>query len=162
MENDPRVRRALDRLAALGVEPRAIRHPESGRSSEDAARALGLPPEAVVKCLLLEEKDHARSVAAILLGPDRLDVKALQRVADARDLRMASPERIESITGFRPGGIPAFCLPPGQTVVVDEPVLARAEVACSAGSEFVGCVVPTGLFARLGYARGSISKKQAG
>ncbi|MDI5932224.1 Cys-tRNA(Pro) deacylase [Halomonas kalidii] len=85
-------------LASYAHDPRT---PAYG---EEAARALGLSPDAVFKTLLAR-LDDGRLVVAIVPVSGQLDLKALARAAGARKAVMAEAEAAERATGYVLGGI---------------------------------------------------------
>ncbi|RLG39600.1 MAG: hypothetical protein DRO05_08435, partial [Thermoproteota archaeon] len=59
-------------MEELGFKGEIILHKESGRTSEDAARALGVPVRRIIKSLLFRSKDGSY-VGAIVLGTSKVD-----------------------------------------------------------------------------------------
>ncbi len=131
------IRRTLELLSRLGVQGEIIRHEEeSGRTSESAALALGVPLDRVIKTLVFTAK--GRYVAVVTRGDRRVNVKALRRLTGLKKPRLASPEEVEAVTGFKPGGVPPFA-PAGRIpCLVDESVLELDWVVGAAGSEYAG------------------------
>ncbi|WP_106479035.1 Cys-tRNA(Pro) deacylase [Phytohalomonas tamaricis] len=71
---------------------------------DEAARALGQPPEHIFKTLLAA-LDDGRHVVAMVPVATTLDLKALARAAGVRKATMAKPEDAERLTGYVVGGI---------------------------------------------------------
>lgn len=78
--------------------------PRSPAYGEEAARALGLSPDAVFKTLLAR-LDDGRLVMAIVPVSAQLDLKALARAAGGRKASLADPAEAERATGYVVGGI---------------------------------------------------------
>ncbi|MDI5919630.1 Cys-tRNA(Pro) deacylase [Halomonas sp. LR5S13] len=78
--------------------------PRSPTYGEEAARALGLSPEAVFKTLLAR-LDDGRLVMAMVPVSAQLDLKALARAAGSRKASLADPAEAERATGYVVGGI---------------------------------------------------------
>lgn len=78
--------------------------PRSPAYGEEAARALGLSPEAVFKTLLAR-LDDGRLVMAMVPVSAQLDLKALARAAGSRKASLADPAEAERATGYVVGGI---------------------------------------------------------
>ncbi|MDW7748437.1 Cys-tRNA(Pro) deacylase [Halomonas sp.] len=78
--------------------------PRSPAYGEEAARALGLSPDAVFKTLLAR-LDDGRLVMAMVPVSAQLDLKALARAAGSRKASLADPAEAERATGYVVGGI---------------------------------------------------------
>ncbi|MFP4138481.1 MAG: Cys-tRNA(Pro) deacylase [Halomonas sp.] len=98
---------AVKQLESAGVDFTLAEYPHDPRSpayGEEAARALGLSPDAVFKTLLARLDDDRLAVAIVPVSR-QLDLKALARAAGARKARMAEAEEAERATGYVVGGI---------------------------------------------------------
>jgi prolyl-tRNA editing enzyme YbaK/EbsC (Cys-tRNA(Pro) deacylase) len=134
----------------LKVRGEIIDHPgRSGGTTEQASLALGLDDRFILKVLLFKSQEEY--VATIVTGDKRVDVERLEEVSGIKDLRLARPEDIESLTGFSVGGIPPFVFKDLCTVYVDEEVMKKEFVVGSAGSEFSGVRFSPEELLKLGY-----------
>ncbi len=98
---------AVKVLEQAGVAFTLAEYPHDPRSpayGEEAARALGLSPDAVFKTLLAR-LDDGRLVMAIVPVSAQLDLKALARAAGGRKASLADPAEAERATGYVVGGI---------------------------------------------------------
>ena len=119
------------------IDAEIIGHEKSGLTSENAAEAVGVSIENIVKTLLFVGKK--KNVAVVTcMGKDRVDSKKLSEVSGLKKPRMARPEEMKKILGTEPGGTPPICLPENVSVFIDERVLEKEFVIGSAGSEFSG------------------------
>ncbi len=144
----------------LKLRGEVILHPaSSGRTSERVERALGIPRASVLKVLVFKSQEEY--VAAIVTGDERVDVKRLERLTGLKDLRLASPEDVKSLTGFPVGGVPPFVFKDLCPVFVDEGVLSRDYVVGSAGSEYAGVRFSPQEFRKLNYSVTRITRRQA-
>jgi Ala-tRNA(Pro) deacylase len=124
-------------MRVIGLKGEIICHQgRSGKTTEQAERALEVPRKLILKVLLFKSRE--RHVVAMVTGDRRVDVKNLERLSGVRGLRLAKPEEIERFTGFSAGGLPPFIFKNLCPVFVDEEVAAREYVIGSAGSEYVG------------------------
>jgi Cys-tRNA(Pro)/Cys-tRNA(Cys) deacylase len=98
---------------------------------EEAARALGVPPDRVFKTLLASV-DGTLTVAVVPVG-SRLDLKALAAPVDGRRAEMAPAEAAERATGYVVGGISPLGQRRRLPTVVDASALRHATVPVSAG-----------------------------
>ncbi len=92
-----------------------------------AAEALGVRPEQIVKTLVFHGRS-GDSVLAIVRGIAKVDRRKLSRVAGLRKPRLAPPDLVHRLTGFKAGGTPPIGHRESLTVymdhsVFDEPVV---------------------------------------
>ncbi|MDK2464690.1 MAG: YbaK/EbsC family protein [Candidatus Korarchaeota archaeon] len=151
------IRRTLELMSRLGIDGEILRHEEvSGRTSEGAAEALGVPLERVVKTLIFTA--GGRFAAVVTLGDRRVDVKALRDLVGLKKPRLATPEEVERLLGFSPGGIPPFAPAGLMPCLVEQAALELDWVVGAAGSEFAGVRFdPKGLLS-LGFKPAKVSR----
>ncbi len=130
------VQRTLTIAAALGISCEVIVHKQSGKTSEDAAKALDVDVAAVIKTLVLET-DQGFAVA-IITGDERLDLKAFSRRFRFCKVRLASPESVRQLTGYEIGGVPPIVFKQVCPVFVSKKLLANNFIIGSAGDRFHG------------------------
>lgn len=127
-------------LTAAGIAFRlhhyAARDATRGRGGspsygQEAVDALGLEPRAVFKTLVASV-DGKLTVAVVPVS-GTLDLKALANAVGAKRATMAEPADAERATGYVVGGISPINGRSALPVVIDESVLALAEVYVSAG-----------------------------
>jgi len=115
-------------LHAHGVPAELVRPGAPTPTVAEAARALGVGTEAIVKSLVFEiadrrdgdpagedpgpgtSKDGRRPLLVIAAGQARVRMPALARAlgTSRRALRLASPERTLALTGYAVGAMPPF------------------------------------------------------
>jgi Cys-tRNA(Pro) deacylase len=119
-------------LDEKGIEYRLFRHAGEVRSLEQAARERGQRPEQVVRSILfrLTEGQH---VMVLVAGPQQISWPALRRYLGISRMTLASPEEVRELTGYEVGAVAPFGLPEPMRVLVDESVLAEAEVSIGSG-----------------------------
>lgn len=119
------------------IEGKIVEHPEiDGSKSEDAARAIGMGADSILKSLLLVPDGNREGVpiVAILRGADKIDLKG-----KFPNHRMARIEELEKILGTGIGQVPPVLLP--VPVIIDEKVFSKETVAGSAGTKFAGLLL---------------------
>ncbi|AFA38325.1 hypothetical protein Pogu_0298 [Pyrobaculum oguniense TE7] len=94
------------------------------RTVRQAARAVGVDERKIVKTLVVKCGDEYR--AYILRGIKRLDLEAL-------GCRLATPEEVQSVTGYQIGGVPPVLAIP---VFIDEELLGEDYVYGGGGDEY--------------------------
>ena len=129
-EEQARVRRVEEALRARNVGYQRVR--AGGARADQAARALGVEPGAVVKSLLFLADGEP---ALVLVGGDRrADPKRLRELLGARRVMIAPPERVEAETGFPPGAVPPVGHPRPLPTWIDEDLGRHATLYASGGA----------------------------
>ena len=121
------------------------------RTSDEAARVRGTPPEAGAKALVVLAEN--RPVHCVLPGNLRVDNARLRGILGVRTLRFATPTELLELTGCVPGAVPPFGNLFELPVLVDELLLAREDIVFNAGSNSVSIIMRAADFARLSGAR---------
>ena len=101
--------------------------PETSKGAASVAGALGYQPEQMVKTLIFES--GAGECILVMLGGDKNAVSGyLKRAIGNRNIRLAAPETVYTMTGYQIGSIPPFhWQPAGFRSFVDE-VLMQEDV----------------------------------
>ena len=123
--------KVADALAAAGVETRVIEFPESTRTAEEAARAVGTTPARIVKSLVFMAGDQP--VLALVSGANRLDTARLSAKL-YRPIRRASADEVRAATGFAIGGVPPLGHAQALTVFIDRDLMKFDVVYAAAGT----------------------------
>lgn len=100
---------------------------------EDASRAVGAPPEEILKSLVLLV--DGAPLLALMSGRNRVDLKKVQRLLEARKVRMADAEWVYAYSGFRVGGVPPVGYPDPLPALLDQDLYDYAVVWAAAGSD---------------------------
>jgi len=160
-EDDKRATYVRELASRLNFTCEIFYHKESGESTQDAQKALGIDPQYIIKCLLLKSKQD-EYVAAIVRGSDRLNFKAVEHLTGYKGLRMAQPDDIAHILGFERGGVPALIFQEkGIQAFVDNRVLGLEYVVGSGGTPFHGMRFdPRQLTNTLNYTAADIIKEE--
>ncbi|MBD3253501.1 MAG: hypothetical protein GF383_00330 [Candidatus Lokiarchaeota archaeon] len=145
-------------MKKLGIKGEIFAHPEiDGIHSETVAKKLGVPLRRIIKCLILKSK-RGESIAAVLLGEDKLDINALEIISGCKKLSFASEGLVLEKTGFRVGGIPPFAVIGKMPVFVDKKVLEVSKLIGSGGTRFHGLKFNSKVFNHLDCKICDISK----
>ncbi|MFD9410311.1 Cys-tRNA(Pro) deacylase [Streptomyces sp. NPDC059989] len=125
---------AIVALTAAGVpfSTHAYEHdPAHPSYGEEAAAAMGVPPERVFKTLVADV-DGVLTVAVVPVSGS-LDLKALASAVGGKRAVMADPALAERTTGYVLGGISPLGQRKRLRTVVDASASAHATICCSAG-----------------------------
>ena len=124
-----RVRKALE---AQGYEPEVVELERTARSAAEAADALGVRVEQIVKSLVFRGTQTGRPVLVLAGGANRVDER---RISDlfSEPVGMADAAYVREKTGFSIGGVPPVGHAERPTTFVDEDLLREEEVWAAAG-----------------------------
>ena len=124
-----RVRKALQEQ---GYEPEVVELERTARSAAEAADALGVRVEQIVKSLVFRGTRTGRPVLVLAGGANRVDER---RISDlfSEPVGMADATYVREKTGFSIGGVPPVGHAERPTTFVDEDLLREEEVWAAAG-----------------------------
>lgn len=122
---------ALSRAGVAFVLREYDHDPRATSYGMEAAQALGVEPERVLKTLLADV--DGRLVVGVVPVTGQLDLKALARAVGGRKAQMADPAAAERATGYVVGGISPIGQKRAHPTVVDESALTHATVLVSGG-----------------------------
>jgi Ala-tRNA(Pro) deacylase len=118
-------------LEHLGVRFEVLPH-ERAETAIEEARALGLPPEDVVKAVALII--GSGPALAVVLASQRVDLHRVRAALADPTARLATEEDVQGMfPEFEPGALPAVPSLMHVPVVIDREVLTRRRVAFAAG-----------------------------
>ncbi len=100
-------------------------------TSEQAAWVRGTPLREGAKAMVM--RADKRPVLVVLAADRRIDNKRFKKLYKVKDLRMASPEDVEKITGLEVGSIPPFGNVLGLAIYVDRSLLENYRISFNAG-----------------------------
>lgn len=76
-----------------------------------------------------------RPVIALMSGPNRIDLKKVKALLDARKVSMARPEWVLEYSGFEVGGVPPVGFPSRPCAVIDRDLFRFEVVWAAAGTD---------------------------
>jgi prolyl-tRNA editing enzyme YbaK/EbsC (Cys-tRNA(Pro) deacylase) len=95
--------RVVEALAGLGITAQVTEFPQSTRTAEEAAAAVGAEVGQIVKSLVFMAGEQP--ILALVSGANRVDTGKLAALA-AAPIRRASAELVREATGYSIGGVP--------------------------------------------------------
>jgi Cys-tRNA(Pro)/Cys-tRNA(Cys) deacylase len=129
MEDLPPVARILTEMK---IPHRVFRHVGPLRSVEQAARERGQTPDQVVRSILFR-MDDGTFIMVLITGTRQVSWKTLRHYLGVSRLTMASEEEVFQETGYVTGAVSPFGLPKPIRIIIDESVLAVAEISIGSG-----------------------------
>lgn len=125
-----RVRQAL---AQAGLDAAPVQLPDSTRTAQEAAQAVGCQVGQIVKSLVFRGGRSGAAYLVLTSGANRVDTARLARQV-GEPVEMADADFVRQHTGFSIGGVaPVGHLHPVQAIV-DQDLLQHSEIWASAGT----------------------------
>jgi len=121
-------------LDERGIPYQRLSFPEStDKGAANVARALGYRERQIVKTLIFETNKGER--ALVMLGGDQNAISGqLKRALGSRNIRLADPDTVIAVTGYRIGSIPPFhWQPEGFRSFIDESLMLEDVLGVGAG-----------------------------
>ena len=148
--NKHSIERAKKMAREINLDAEFIIHDETGKTTEDAEKALGISSENILKTLILYASKEEKYVGVIILGSDRLNIKHVAKISNSKKLRFATNEQIEKLTGFSIGGVPPIAINFCSQKYIDNKVCEKEFVIGAGGDEFCGMkIVPKQLIEKI-------------
>lgn len=123
-------RRIVSELEKAGASFEPYEH-KAVHTSEEAAAVRGTPLHEGAKALVVYADDKPAMV--VVAGDRKLDTKAFKALYKIRDLRMATPEEVEKVTGVTIGAVPPFGNIFGIPTYMDSSLRDNTHVSFNAG-----------------------------
>lgn len=125
-------------LASAGLIGRVVELPDSTRTAEEAARAVGCELRQIVKSLVFRTATSGNSVLILASGANRVDETWMARYV-GETLGRADPEFVRSVAGFAIGGVPPTGHLERIPTYIDYDLLELSEVWAAAGHPHAVC-----------------------
>jgi prolyl-tRNA editing enzyme YbaK/EbsC (Cys-tRNA(Pro) deacylase) len=126
------VRRVREALEERGFEARIVELDRTARSAAEAADALGVRVEQIVKSLVFRGTRTGRPVLVLAGGANRVDERKISDLF-SEPAEMADAGYVREKTGFSIGGVPPLGHAEQPVTFVDEDLLREEEVWAAAG-----------------------------
>ena len=126
--------RATQSLEKLGVKFTLHSYaydPDAANIGLQAAEALGVPPERVLKTLMAEA--DGKPVCAVVPSDCEVSMKKLAAAFGAKTAKMMRPADAERLTGYHVGGISPFGQKKRVPVAIEAAALGHASVFINGG-----------------------------
>lgn len=137
MENS-QIEKAKNMVKEIDLDAEFIMHEKSGKTTEEAAVALGVTSDNILKTLILYASNEDKYIGTIILGNNRLDFDKVAELSNVKIVRFAQPDQIEKLTGFKIGGVPPIAVKLCNESFIDEKVVRKSFVIGAGGDEHFG------------------------
>ncbi len=132
-------------LEAYGGTCPIVVVPETTRTAEDAARALGCAVGQIAKTVVFRGASSGKPVLVVASGVNRVDERLLARQV-GEGLAKATADFVRDATGYAIGGVPPVGFPQPIETWLDEDLLQYPAVWAAAGTpNAVFSVAPSAL-----------------
>lgn len=125
------VERVQKALSEIGMEASIDELPDSTRTAQEAAQAVGLTVGQIVKSLVFMNDDEPVLVCAS--GANRVSTDKLCQLLEGT-VRQAKPDEVRSATGFAIGGVPPTGFARPLTTLIDRDLMQYDEICAAAGT----------------------------
>lgn len=132
------------KLNELNIKYKLITHNSSGKTTEQAEKALNEKKENIIKSILLKnEKEEYLGI--ILLGNSKIDFSKLKNITNAvfnyknNKFSFCPKEKVKEVLGYEIEGVPpiAFFIKNIPTII-DSKVITQEYVIGAGGNEYTG------------------------
>ncbi len=125
-----------------------IDHAPIDGSSAGSSKISGTKPEQGAKSLILMAKINQQRmpIMVVIRGSDSVDIKALKLALGSRDIRMATPNEVKTITQLEVGILPPIGSLFGLSIYVDELLVNEPEIAFGTGERTKTVIMKTADF----------------
>ena len=106
-----------------GLNAQIISLDTSTRTVEESIKALGCKSEEIVKSIIVVTNTN-EFFLILLQGNRKIKTRKLKKVLNVKDIKLASPEQVERVSGYRVGDVPPISVK--LPVILDELVLEVA------------------------------------
>jgi prolyl-tRNA editing enzyme YbaK/EbsC (Cys-tRNA(Pro) deacylase) len=120
-------------LAERGLACEVVELPESTRSAQEAANAIGCQVEQIVKSLVFRSRNSGHPVLVLASGPNRVNEVRLAEL-NGEPVARADAGYVREHTGFTIGGVPPLGHTERLRTFIDEDLLRYDELWAAAGT----------------------------
>ncbi|MEA2446840.1 MAG: hypothetical protein QOK47_477 [Actinomycetota bacterium] len=124
-------KRVQEALAAKGLDIEVVQVPESTRTAQEAADALGITVAQIAKSIVFTLGESG--VVVVASGVNRIDEAKVSSLIGA-PIGRANADDVRRLTGFPIGGVPPLAHTTEVEVLIDEDLLAFEEIWAAAGT----------------------------
>jgi len=128
--NAQKVQEALN---AIGLQLDVIELPDSTRTSQEAAQAIGCQVSQIAKSIVFRTLTSQRPILVIASSSNRVNEKTIANLI-GEDIGKADADFVRSHTGFVIGGVPPLGHAEPLQIFIDHDLLQYSEIWAAAGT----------------------------
>ena len=122
-----------DALVAAGVECKVMELPDSTRSAQEAAEAVGCEIGQIVKSLVFQGRKSGEPLLVLTSGANQVNEKKIGELI-AEPIKKASADFVREKSGFAIGGVPPVGHLEKLRTFIDEDLMQHEDVWAAAGT----------------------------
>lgn len=126
-------KRVQSALATFGLDLVVVEFPDSTRTAQEAADAIGCSVEQIVKSLVFQRLPSGRPLLIAASGGNRVNEKLIKELLGEKIVR-ADAEFVREVTGFPIGGVPPLGHTQPIETIIDEDLMQYDEIWAAAGT----------------------------
>jgi prolyl-tRNA editing enzyme YbaK/EbsC (Cys-tRNA(Pro) deacylase) len=126
-------RKVQQALSAIGMQLEVVELPDSTRTSQEAAAAVGCQVGQIAKSIIFQALGSHRPVLVIASGSNRVNERVIARLV-GEDIGKADAEYVRNRTGFVIGGVPPLGHTQQLETFIDQDLLQYPEIWAAAGT----------------------------
>lgn len=126
-------KRVQTALAGFGLDLVVVEFPESTRTAQDAANAIGCQVEQIVKSLVFQCRPSGKAILIAASGGNRVNEKRIKEIFGEKIVR-ADAEFVRQVTGFPIGGVPPVAHTQPIETIIDKDLMQYQEIWAAAGT----------------------------
>jgi prolyl-tRNA editing enzyme YbaK/EbsC (Cys-tRNA(Pro) deacylase) len=127
--------RVQDHLAARGLACRVRTFPDSTRTAQEAADAVGCEVGQIAKSLVFRDAENDRPVLVVASGANRVDVSKVEAAIGVK-LSRAEGKWVKAQVGYAIGGVPPVAHAEPLLTVLDSDLKNYPTLWAAAGTPF--------------------------
>lgn len=126
-------RKVQQALSAIGMPLEVVELPDSTRTSQEAAAAVGCLVGQIAKSIIFQVHSSHRPLLVIASGPNRVNEQVIARLV-GEDIGKADADFVRNRTGFVIGGVPPLGHAEQLETFIDQDLLQYSEIWAAAGT----------------------------
>ena len=124
-------RRVQEELAAKGLDVELLEVPDSTRTAQEAANAIGTSIAQIAKSIVFTQGDSG--VVVVTSGVNRVDETKVTSLTGS-PIHRADADAVRRLTGFPIGGVPPLAHVTSLEILIDEDLFGFDEIWAAAGT----------------------------
>lgn len=127
------VQRVQEALDQSGLSLEVVELPQSTRTAQEAADAVGCQLGQIVKSLVFRGSDSETPYLVLVSGPNRADLERVSQLV-GEPIQMGDPDFVREVTGFSIGGVAPVGMPEPIQTLIDRDLLQYDTIWAAAGT----------------------------
>ena len=127
------VQRVQEALDQSGLSLEVVELPQSTRTAQEAADAVGCQLGQIVKSLVFRGSDSETPYLVLVSGPNRADLERVSQLV-GEPIQMGDADFVREVTGFSIGGVAPVGMPEPIQTLIDRDLLQYDTIWAAAGT----------------------------